>query len=215
MPVDTALILYLWGYSNALKLDCHWLKFVISFIVSIFNESEQSTPFAAHCASVLVNTVKSQQTSPSWTNLDKNFVKPEQTICKFCQAGKCFFDFSSGWISGHSWKSSSPRLLKSSFISMAWAILCCAILMQCSCRVDLSWSFNSLQLESCALNDIRWCTMIADATLRLIVSDPQMLFTTGCSLPGVLPLSVFSFSYKGFAFLFSKYCFFCWRLTAA
>ena len=32
--------------------------------------------------------------------------------------------------------------------------------------------------------------MIADAALRLIVSEPQTLFTTGCSLPAVLPFSL-------------------------
>ena len=66
-------------------------------------------PFATHCAEVSVNTVKSQQTSPNWTNPDKNFIKPEQTVSQFCQARKCFSDFSSG----HSQKSSSPRCVKS------------------------------------------------------------------------------------------------------
>ena len=32
--------------------------------------------------------------------------------------------------------------------------------------------------------------MITSATLHLIVSEPQTLFTSGCSLPGVLPFSV-------------------------
>ena len=32
--------------------------------------------------------------------------------------------------------------------------------------------------------------MIADVALRLIVREPQTLFTTGCSLPGLLPFSV-------------------------
>ena len=32
--------------------------------------------------------------------------------------------------------------------------------------------------------------MITDAALRLIISEPQTLFTTGRSLPGVLPFSV-------------------------
>ena len=43
--------------------------------------------------------------------------------------------------------------------------------------------------------------MIADAALRLIVSEPKMLFTTGCSLPGVLPFSVC------FLFFIYKICF--------
>ena len=30
----------------------------------------------------------------------------------------------------------------------------------------------------------------ADAALRLILSEPQTLFTTGCSHPGALPFSV-------------------------
>ena len=37
--------------------------------------------------------------------------------------------------------------------------------------------------------------MIADAALRLIVSEPQTFFTTGCSLPGVLPFFVGFLSY--------------------
>ena len=76
---------------------------------------------------------------------------------------------------------------------------------------------NSLQLEGCAFNDVWWCTMIADAALRLIVSEPQTLFTTACSIQGVLPFSVcFSFSYTGFVFFnFFSTLLFCWRLIAA
>ena len=92
MPKDAVLILCLWGYGklNVLMLACRWFKLVISLIVLIFNASERSTHFAAHCAEVSINTVKSWQTSPGQTNPDKNFVKPEQTICQFCQAGKSF-----------------------------------------------------------------------------------------------------------------------------
>ena len=52
-------ILCWWGYRDSLMLDCDWLKLVFSLIVLIFNESEQSTTFATHCAAVSENTVKS------------------------------------------------------------------------------------------------------------------------------------------------------------
>ena len=113
------LIPCLWGYGHALTLNCHWLKLLISLIVLIINESERSVPFAAHCAEVSVNTVKSTQTSPCQTNLDKNFVKPEQTVCEFCQAAKCFCDFSPGRNSGHSQKSSSPTVIGALFLKKA------------------------------------------------------------------------------------------------
>ena len=75
-------------------------------------------------------------------------------------------------------------------ISLAWALLCLrnlnAVFMQSGPFVVL----NSLQLAGCAFNDVRWRTMIADASLRIIISEPQTVFTTGCSLPGVLPFSV-------------------------
>ena len=51
-----------------------------------FNESEQSKPFAAHCAEDLVNAVKSRQTSQSKTNPDKKSVKPENAFLIFLQA---------------------------------------------------------------------------------------------------------------------------------
>ena len=104
-------ILCMWGYSSVLTLDCHWSKLVISPIVLIINKSERSASFATHYAEVSVNTVKSQHTSPSRTNLDKNFVIPEQTVCEFCQARKRFSNFSPGQNSGHSRKSSSPMFV--------------------------------------------------------------------------------------------------------
>ena len=59
--------------------------------------------------------------------------------------------------------------------------------------------------------------MIADAALRIIVSEPQTLFTTGCSLPGVLTLSVcfLFFIYRTCFPFFFPALLFCWRLTAA
>ena len=82
------------------------------------------------------------------------------------------------------------RLLKSGSISSAWAFRCCAILMQRSCSGPFV-VLNSLRLDGCALNNVRQRTMlIADAALRLIVREPQTLFTTGCSPPGVLPFSL-------------------------
>ena len=58
--------------------------------------------------------------------------------------------------------------------------------------------------------------MIASAALRLIVSEPQMLFITGCSLPEVLPFSVcFLFFIYRICFPFFWALLFCWRLIAA
>ena len=58
--------------------------------------------------------------------------------------------------------------------------------------------------------------MITDAALHLIVSEPETLFTTSCSLPGVLPFSVsFLFFIYLICFPFFSALLFCWRLIAA
>ena len=65
----------------------------------------------------------------------------------------------------YSEESSSLCCCVSDFSSWARSVwlgpfFACAILMQCSCRVDLSWSLiNSLQLEGCASNNVRWSPM--------------------------------------------------------
>ena len=105
------------------------------------------------------------------------------------------------------------RLLKSGSISLAWALLCLRNFDAAFMQSGLFVVLHSLKLAGCAFNDVRWYTMIADAALRLIVSEPQTLFTTGCSLPGVLPFSVcFLFFIYWICFPLFSALLFCWRL---
>ena len=112
MPGDTVLILCLWGYGKALKLDCHWLKLVITLIiVLIFNELEQSVPFAIHCAEVSVNT--ECEVSANFTmrhQQEQGFVKPEKNVCQFCQAQIVFLIFLQTGIPATAGKVAAPHL---------------------------------------------------------------------------------------------------------
>ena len=87
------------------------------------------------------------------------------------------------------------------------------ILKQRSCRVGLSWALAYFPptWRLC----IKWCT-ISTAPLCLIGSESQTLFTTGCSLQGILQCSVsfLCFIYR-ICFPFFSMLLFCWRLIAA
>ena len=98
------------------------------------------------------------------------------------------------------------RLLKSGSISLPWALFCLfnldAVFMQSGPFVVL----NSLQLEGCAFNDVRWSPMplFASSFVSHKRSSPLAAhFKESCYF-----LFVFSFSYTGFAFPFPPHCFF-------
>ena len=103
-------------------------------------------------------------------------------------------------------------LHKLASISLAWVLFCLwnldAMFMQSGPFMVL----NSLQLEGCASNNIRWSLMLLFA-LSLVShkrSSPLAVhFQESCHF-----LFAFSFSYARFAFLFPLRCFFCWRLIA-
>ena len=101
------------------------------------------------------------------------------------------------------------RLLKLGSISSAWALLCLCSpdwLMQCSCRVDLSWSLIPSNFADCVFNDVRWSPMplFASSLVSHQRSSPLAAhFLESCPF-----LFVFSFSNTGSAFPFSPHCFF-------
>ena len=104
---------------------------------------------------------------------------------------------------------------KSSFISLAWALLCLhnfdAMYMQSVSFIVL----NSLQHEGCASSDI-WMPMLLFTSS--LVSHKRSSHLAAHIQESCYFLFPFSFSYTRFAFLFSLHCFFFpffWRLLAA
>ena len=94
----------------------------------------------------------------------------------------------------------------------------CTLLMQCSSRMDFSWSLipSDLKVVHSVMYDDCQCHFGTVATRRaehlvhhLIVNKQPVLFTTGFSLQGVLPFSVcFLFFVFWICFPFSLRCLF-------
>ena len=111
-----------------------------------------------------------------------------------------------------------PLLLVNNFTSQAPSVwfgpfFACAILMQCSCRVSLSWSLIPSNLKVV----IQQHTLIADASLRLIVTMLVSHFLHHWLLTSRSPAIFCLFSLFRIPNLLSYFlhdALFCWRQIA-